>query len=219
MRHSLRDLAASGCVEAFGGDVPGAAWRGTEAMVAVIGWGSLIWDPRDLELASEWLTDGPMLPMEFARFSSRDRLTLVLTEGVPEQSTLWAISASDPFEEASTDLEARERCGPKGIGSWPRLAGGSSIRTYDAALEAWVGGKRLDGAVWTALGTTDASKKRGLLSEDARLEYPRALERDGRAAAAREYIERAPAQIRTPFRELVKRELGWGRQPDLVSAI
>lgn len=178
--------------------------------IAIIGWGSLIWDPRDLELASEWQEDGPRLPVELSRVSEDGRLTLVLTEGVPEQPTLWAVSARDRLEEAAASLEAREGCGPKGIGSWPRLAGRSSIRTYDAVIEAWLEGKGLDGAVWTALGPKDEHRIRRLASENERLEYLRRLEREGRAADAREYIERAPERIRTPFRERVRRELGWG---------
>jgi len=46
--------------------------------IAVIAWGSLVWDPRDLDIEPEWREDGPLLPVEFARFSGRERLTLVL---------------------------------------------------------------------------------------------------------------------------------------------
>ena len=178
--------------------------------IAIIGWGSLIWDPRDLELASEWQEDGPRLPVEFSRVSEDGRLTLVLTEGVPEQPTLWAVSARDRLEEVEEDLEAREKCDdPRGVACWPRLAGRSGIRRYDDVIRNWLDARNLEGAVWTALGPKDEHRIRRLASEDERLEYLRRLERD-RRAAAREYIERAPEQIRTPFRDRVRRELGWG---------
>ena len=37
--------------------------------IAVIGWGSLIWSLRTLQIEPSWHTGGPMLPIEFARKS------------------------------------------------------------------------------------------------------------------------------------------------------
>jgi len=80
-------------------------------MIAILGWGSLIWDPQELELAdSAWHVDGPSLPIEFARVSGPDpntrlqRLTLVLHEGVQKVHTLWARSASNDFRQACENL-------------------------------------------------------------------------------------------------------------------
>ena len=58
--------------------------------IALIGWGSLIYDPGDLPLSSGWNANGPMLPGEFCRESSGRRITLVLTPGMPRVATLWA---------------------------------------------------------------------------------------------------------------------------------
>ena len=44
--------------------------------IAVLGWGSLIWDPKELDANNEWNNDGPFLPIEFARISNNGRLTL-----------------------------------------------------------------------------------------------------------------------------------------------
>jgi hypothetical protein len=49
-------------------------------MIACIGWGSLIWSRRKLDLDGNWRADGPLLPVEFARQSSHGRITLVLEE-------------------------------------------------------------------------------------------------------------------------------------------
>jgi hypothetical protein len=38
-----------------------------------LGWGSLIWDPRELPIAVEWQTNGPLLAVEFARQSKKGR--------------------------------------------------------------------------------------------------------------------------------------------------
>ena len=59
-------------------------------MIACLGWGSLIWDPKDLPIESGWHTDGPHLPVEFTRVSGGERLTLVITEGALPVSVLWS---------------------------------------------------------------------------------------------------------------------------------
>jgi hypothetical protein len=56
--------------------------------IAIVGCGYLIWDPRGMDLEPEWHADGPLLPVEFARFSSGPVLMPVLVESVPLQPTL-----------------------------------------------------------------------------------------------------------------------------------
>lgn len=47
--------------------------------IAVLGWGSLIWDQGNLQINDDrWHTAGPLLPIEFARISGGSRLTLVI---------------------------------------------------------------------------------------------------------------------------------------------
>lgn len=59
--------------------------------IACIAWGSLLWEPAPLELASPWRPDGPLLPLEFVRDSDdSDELALVLHEPAPLQPTRWA---------------------------------------------------------------------------------------------------------------------------------
>jgi hypothetical protein len=40
--------------------------------IACIAWGSLLWKPQPLKLASGWHRDGPLLPLEFVRQSDDD---------------------------------------------------------------------------------------------------------------------------------------------------
>ena len=58
--------------------------------IAVIGWGSLLWSPRTLPLAGTWSSDGPVLPIEFARISVDGRLTLIIEDGAKPIATYHA---------------------------------------------------------------------------------------------------------------------------------
>ncbi|MFZ0511722.1 MAG: hypothetical protein WAM14_08965 [Candidatus Nitrosopolaris sp.] len=59
--------------------------------IACVGWGSLIWDPRDLPIQRCWFKDSPqaLLPIEFARHSSNDRITLVIVPDARYVRSLW----------------------------------------------------------------------------------------------------------------------------------
>jgi len=48
--------------------------------IAVIAWGSLVWDKRSLRIADKFECTGPRLPIEFCRISGDGRLTLVIDE-------------------------------------------------------------------------------------------------------------------------------------------
>jgi hypothetical protein len=57
---------------------------------AVLAWGSLVWDPRDLQTAAEFVANGPLLPIEFCRISADGRLTLVIDETVGTVCTTYS---------------------------------------------------------------------------------------------------------------------------------
>lgn len=135
--------------------------------IAVIGWGSLIWDPRDLQIEDEWYTDGPMLPVEFARVSSRNRLTLVLSGGAPLREALWAIGRKTTLAEAVTNLAKREGTKDSNIGRWPCTGiVGIFEKRMASIVAAWAQERRLDAAVWTALGPKKPSGENGLATDD-----------------------------------------------------
>lgn len=178
--------------------------------IAVLGWGSLVWDPGILRIASDWDTSGPVLPIEFSRISKGNRLTLVIDEAngvaVP---TRFAISAFANLDEAIENLRAREGSpNTRPIGFSNLLDGTESqvaVQRHRKAcqtIKAWAQEKDLDGVIWTALGP---DFKNGRFSVDAAVAHLRAL-----AAADREvalaYIRNAPAEIRTPVRDKVEEE-------------
>lgn len=96
--------------------------------IAIVGWGSLIWQPGELEVASDWSNDGPVLPIEFSRVSADGRLTLVIDPKTQGQGrlpinmggndiqTLYIQSANDDLETAIQNLRAREGCRTDMIG-------------------------------------------------------------------------------------------------------
>jgi hypothetical protein len=163
-----------------------------------------------LDIEPKWHEDGPELPVEFARVSGGDRLTLVLVDGAPIQRTLWALSRKTTLGAAVEDLRSREKTNIANIGSWHATR---TMYTGDdgvaPAISAWAGERGLDAVVWTALGPKKPNGENGIASSSELMDYLRNLVGNGKEAAAREYVEKAPAQIDTPFRRRVSEELGW----------
>lgn len=177
--------------------------------IAIIGWGYLIWERGSLDVGTRWYNDGPRLPVEFARFASGPRLLPVLVEGAPPQPTFWTLSRKATALAAAGDLAVRESVWSHDVGHWSRSENMRASSGIEAIVGEWVEARGVDGAVWRAAEPNLPDFSPGFPSEQVRLEWLRRLVETGRAAAARDYFERMPAQIRTPFQALVERELGW----------
>ena len=196
--------------------------------IACLGWGSLIWCPQSLPLKPHrpprWFTDGPELPVEFARQSEDGRLTLVIVR--PEAAepravllpVLWANLTCPDIEEAHEALARRERKSQlprtsqkwvkwkdEKIAYWPKL--GSS---YPHALQiaAWANGKKLDGVVWTNLLAKYEGEDGRVPSLTEVLNYLKTL-CGSNLSEAKKYVRNAPPQIRTNYRAAIESELGW----------
>lgn len=179
----------------------------------MIGWGYLIWDRRGLDVSPQWQPDGPMLPVEFARFADPPRLLPVLVDGVPAQPTFWTLSHKRSMLAAAADLAVREGVGTNDIGQWSREDAMRPSAGIEAVIAEWVLSKGLDGAIWRAIGTNLPDRSPGFPSEEQRLGFLRDLVATGKAQDAKDYFDRMPAQIRTPFQERVWNEFGWGHPP------
>jgi hypothetical protein len=94
---------------------------------AVLGWGSLIWNRAELEIAAEFAPNGPLLPIEFCRVSKDGRLTLAIDETFGDVCTTY--SAPSAFADLGAALENLRRDGAPsaGRGDNRRLGGGERL--------------------------------------------------------------------------------------------
>lgn len=174
--------------------------------IAFLGWGSLIWDPRELRISGIWEKDGPCLPIEFARVSKDERLTLVLCPSGSRVQTLWTRAACTSLKEAIYNLAEREETTEENIGFVSILDGNSHCSVVKSVLQtirSWAKKKRLDAVVWTDLQPTIKS-----VTPEKALEHLRKLD-EKNLSKAEAYVRKAPQQIRTRIRTILEKELGW----------
>ena len=174
--------------------------------IAILGWGSLIWDARPEfdQHHHHWEFNGPLLPIEFARVSKTraGALTLVLDSGYGTRCTVaYARSKRSDPEDAICDLRSREGTTRKNIGYF--YADGSAQQARDAAILATVGAwarlRSFDVVVWTDLQSNFQAKTGQPFSVAAALKHVASLPPLGRAAAAA-YVWQAPELVVTPLR-------------------
>jgi hypothetical protein len=185
--------------------------------IAVVGWGSLVRDPRELRAAANFAPNGPLLPIEFCRVSRGRRLTLVIDETFGAVCTTYsAPSALDTLDAAMKNLHAREDMrDAKGVGFVEVASGKRSdiaMRRHPeavATIAAWAQSNGYDAAIWTALASNfDEPDKGGeLFSVTAAIRYLEALQGQDEAgfASAVHYIRNAPSEVETPVRDEVAR--------------
>jgi hypothetical protein len=169
--------------------------------IACIGWGSLVWDPRGLPVSGDWRTDGPYLPIEFARESADGRITLVLCEGVALVRTYWTMLAVEDLAEAVIALAEREGIARRiahDIGRWNSVDD-KSRGMCAAEIAKWANTQGLDGVVWTNLpcGLRDS---RGVMPTEQDVLAHLAQLSGESLENAKHYVEMAPAQIYTGYR-------------------
>ena len=180
--------------------------------IACLGWGSLVWDPQTLPVRTPWFQDGPLLPIEFARQSMDDRITLVivLEDTVAAVRSLWALMSIGDLAKAKKELADREGIKEpnidKYIGWWPR--GEDSDCQVSANIGKWAASKDLDAVIWTALPPKFQNTNNRCPTPDEVLSHLDGLPYEKRRHAE-EYIRKAPRQIDTEYRRRIEAKFGW----------
>ncbi len=187
--------------------------------IAVLAWGSLIWDRRELAVAGDFNPFGPLLPVEFCRVSAGGRLTLVIDEAFGTSCpTYVAASACGDLDAALENLWIREGSQDEMLPNNVRTHGrvgfvevasghcsGKAMERHPravASIKAWASVNGFDAAIWTALGSNFNHKAAELFSAEAAIRYLEALD----AAILGEalgYIRSAPPEVATPVRDAV----------------
>jgi hypothetical protein len=179
-------------------------------LIVCLGWGSLVWDPRDLPIRGKWFTDGPFLPIEFARQSSDGRMTLVLMPTTfPLVRSLWkpisvvnvAAARKALGKRECPDRKKPETC----VDHWPH---GSQNRHVARQVGQWARGLQIDAVVWTNLPPRFGGEDNTIPSAQEVVTYLREL-RGQERKQAKGYIRMAPTQIDTDYRRAIESELKW----------
>jgi hypothetical protein len=171
--------------------------------IAILGWGSVIWDKRELSLKEGFRAGGPRLPLEFSRKSLDGRLTLIIDEknGMPPSPTQFAISRLEELHDAMCDLQHREGTSPDNIGfmingSEEQRSPKSLVAKKAIAVGLGENQAAVDAVIWTNLGPRE---KFSFTSESAK-NHLMSLTGLCRQKAL-EYPTSAPSDVETPLRK------------------
>ena len=183
---------------------------------AILAWGSLTWEPKNLEFEKEvgWQKDGLILPIEFARISKDGRLTLVITENGTKVPVLYTLSNYHNLEEAVLNLAVREGSGRNSIGSYDKNKDTFSSKfQFEDEIKNWIKDTDFDAVIWTNLGENwNIKNEKGdiirQIEPERRIEYLKEL-KGNTSAIAEEYIRRTPIEINTDFRKEIEKKLNW----------
>jgi hypothetical protein len=179
--------------------------------IGCLGWGSLVWSPRNLQIRGAWFDDGPLLPIEFARESDDGRITLVICNVDFRVRSCWALLEANDLATAKRQLASREGIRDKNIekaiGFWER-ARKTSHGVGAGEIAQWAQTTQLDAVVWTNLESGLKSARGVVPSIEAVLNHLRKLSH-AQGTLAEQYIRRAPRQIDTEHRRQIAKELGW----------
>ena len=181
--------------------------------IAILGWGSLIWDLDNLApfVEGQWaMRGGPAFPLEFSRVSPKRLMGLAVCidpEAGQDCPSHAIASRRRSVAEARADLAARERAPLDLIGA-VCMVEGTRLGRSATSVAAWCAATGAAGAVWTDLRPNFAETAGGSFSAEAGERYLQGLAGDSFAEALR-YIEFAPGETDTPLRRRLAAAPWW----------
>ena len=189
--------------------------------IAVIGFGSLLWDLDDLapKVSGAWkMYEGPLLPLEFSLVSRKRRCALALVidylDGAP-CPTCVIDSVRSEIGAAVIDLAERERVEPANIGFVDRNTGESHSHIEETrnTFWNWIEDSDYDGAVWTDGERNFEALTGKAFSLQAAQDHLWSL-RGTSLEEARRYIRNAPTRVETPLRRALEDSPWWHHDPE-----
>ena len=177
--------------------------------IAIIGWGSLIWNPQNLayNIDLNWMPDGPLLPIEYSRISADGRLTLVIADNVKHVKTYYAYSTIKSLDLAILNLAVREGSNISTIGYYIKNENHISPNnfTYQKEIKNWIElNNNIDAVIWTNLTENWKTKTQYKSRIDYLVNLPKEVSK-----VAEEYIRKTPLQINTLLRKEIEEKLNW----------
>lgn len=178
--------------------------------IAILGWGSLLWDKKpEFDKHHElWGFDGPELMIEFSRISqSRNgALTLVIdpTNGASCRVAHTKSNRTDPVD-AICDLQSREGTTRANMGI--HFADGSLSQSKNptalATIKTWAKGKAIDVVIWTDLESNFNKVYGQPFSVENAVAHLSTLDGEAKCNAAK-YVWQAPAFVITLLRSALE---------------
>jgi hypothetical protein len=138
--------------------------------IAYIGWGSLIWDYKNLpihlnETECPWIKTNLKLPLEFSRISDKGngRITLVIdTNGTLNNVYYAPLLSTTDKKQAIISLRRREKTNTKNIGYIDNITNEINSRLPIKIIndiKSWMKNNNIDIAIWTDIETNWESLK------------------------------------------------------------
>lgn len=186
--------------------------------IAILGWGSLIKEPRELPITDGWHNDGPTIWIEFSRISTRGARAHCLTLVIDEESgaeirSFYTASTRTELQQAIADLKNRESTTSGNIGFCEMATNRFSPTALNRhpqsceRIHTWALQKDFDAVIWTALGPRFKDVLGVPFSPNTAFNYVNGLSASDRDAAL-DYIHSAPEQTMTPFRRFILQQPG-----------
>jgi NADH dehydrogenase FAD-containing subunit len=174
--------------------------------IGIIGWGSLIWDQRELKTKGDWLKNGPVIPIEFCRLSTDGRITLVINQDFKLVPTLIIESFYETLEEAIYDLALREQTNDENnIGHYNYSTESFHSRDRNVFVKEILQQYKtdFDALIWSDFGVRFKDKGLGALSVKNIIKHIESLDQNMKEKAI-EYIIKTPIQVQTTFRPFLE---------------